>query len=583
MFLEYQLIIVVSISFLLIATVVFLSLVKKKKLKEKIELLSEEISDLHEKLRSAKIKVVELETKSNKTSYVADQIQKIATLNDEVSRQKNRVQEAKAIAQEASMVKYDFLTNVSHEIRTPMNSILVFAELLSSEIKDKKLLTYSNNIFQSGHKLLSLLDDVVELSKIESGGFELETRAVDMRLLLENIIQEQKNLAIKKGLKLTLEIDETLPISLIVDAQKIKDILYNLVENALKFTQTGYVKLKVKVKRVDIQNNKIDIVLTVEDSGIGIEKSNQEKIFKIFEKREESTELELQGTGLGLSINQKMARLMNGELSVESRVNVGSCFSFVLYDLEIVLVGAEDEIDEQSIDFSLISPDGASIMVIDENIESQETIKGSFLNTAVKVYGYHYPRDAIERLRSEKIDLIFIDIDIFSIDENAVAKVIAKMSEATVVTLTQTTLKNIVFEEGGAKVVGHLKKPISKVELFKISMKELNSAHIVKTRTDKTILVDDEFVGLDKKEVKEFLMIHTKDIIKLYKKAIATNDLNTIKLFSQELLRLATLKNIKPLEFFAKELLEHIEHFEIDEINSMMSEYKNKIKSLQNL
>ena len=583
MFLEYQLAVVIVISLFFILIVIFLSFSSKKKLALELASLNEEIISLKEKLVSAKVKVVELETKSNKTSYATDQIQKISALNDEVLKQKIRVQEAKAIAQEASMVKYDFLTNVSHEIRTPMNSILVFAELLSAEIKDKKLLTYSNNIFQSGHKLLSLLDDVVELSKIESGGFELDTSAVDIRVLLENVIQEQKNLAIKKGLKLTLEIDETLPLSLIVDAQKIKDILYNLVENALKFTQSGYVKLKVKVKKVNIQNNHIDMILTVEDSGIGIEKENQEKIFKIFEKREGSTELELQGTGLGLSINQKMAILMNGELSVESQVNAGSQFSLTLYDLEIVLVSAEDEIDELSINFSLISPNGASIMVIDENIESQEIIKESFLGTAIKVYGYHYPRDAIERLRSEKIDLIFIDIDIFSIDENAVSKVIAKMSKAPVVTLTQTTIRDIVFKKGGAKVIGHLKKPISKVELFKICIKELNSAHIIKTHKNKVILVDDEFSGLKKAVVNEFLTIHAQEIIKLYKKAVSTNDLNAIKLFSQELLKLATLKKIKPLESFAKELLEHIEHFEIDEINSMLIEYKNKIKSLQNL
>jgi len=583
MFLEYQLAVVIVISLFFILIVIFLSFSSKKKLALELASLNEEIISLKEKLVSAKVKVVELETKSNKTSYATDQIQKISALNDEVLKQKIRVQEAKAIAQEASMVKYDFLTNVSHEIRTPMNSILVFAELLSAEIKDKKLLTYSNNIFQSGHKLLSLLDDVVELSKIESGGFELDTSAVDIRVLLENVIQEQKNLAIKKGLKLTLEIDETLPLSLIVDAQKIKDILYNLVENALKFTQSGYVKLKVKVKKVNIQNNHIDMILTVEDSGIGIEKENQEKIFKIFEKREGSTELELQGTGLGLSINQKMAILMNGELSVESQVNAGSQFSLTLYDLEIVLVSAEDEIDELSINFSLISPNGASIMVIDENIESQEIIKVSFLGTAIKVYGYHYPRDAIERLRSEKIDLIFIDIDIFSIDENAVSKVIAKMSKAPVVTLTQTTIRDIVFKKGGAKVIGHLKKPISKVELFKICIKELNSAHIIKTHKNKVILVDDEFSGLKKAVVNEFLTIHAQEIIKLYKKAVSTNDLNAIKLFSQELLKLATLKKIKPLESFAKELLEHIEHFEIDEINSMLIEYKNKIKSLQNL
>lgn len=494
MFLEYQLPIVIVISSLFILILLFLLQATKKKTNLELKTLEQEIIALKDKLSSAKARAVELENKSSKTTYVMDQIQRIDALKEEVLRQKTRVEEATAIAQEASMVKYDFLSNVSHEIRTPMNSILVFAELLSQEIKDKKLLTYSKNIFQSGRKLLTLLDDVIELSKLESGGFKLEESAVDVRVLFENVIQEQKYLAHKKDLKLTLEIDETLPLSLMVDAQKMKDILFNLVENALKFTQNGYVKLKVQVKKVDVQKNTVDIIITVEDSGLGISKENQDKIFKIFEKREDSAELELQGTGLGLSINQKMATLMNGELSVSSELNVGSSFSFTLYDLEIVLVSATDEVDELSIDFSLVSPDGANIMVIDETQESQLAIKECFVDTSVEVFGYKHPRDAIETLKYKKIDLIFIDIDIFSIDENAVSKVIAKMSQAPVVTLTQTSVKDIAFEEGGAKVIGHLKKPISRVELFKVAVKELNSSHIVTTRQHEVIVTDKESV-----------------------------------------------------------------------------------------
>ena len=583
MFLEYQLPIVIGISLLLILILLFSLQATKKKTNLELKSLEKDIVALKEKLVSAKAKVVELENKSNKTTYVMDQIHKIDALNEEVFRQKNRVEEATAIAQEASMVKYDFLSNVSHEIRTPMNSILVFAELLSREIKEKKLLTYSKNILESGRKLLSLLDDVIELSKLESGSFKLDEGAVDIRVLLENIIQEQKYLAHKKGLKLTLEIDETLPLSLIVDAQKMKDILFNLVENALKFTKNGYVKLKVQVKKVDIQKNTVDMVIRVEDSGLGISKENQDKIFKIFEKREDSTELELQGTGLGLSINQKMATLMNGELSVDSKINVGSTFSLTLYDLEIVLVSATDEVDELSIDFSLVSPDGANIMVIDETEDSQLSIKECFIDTSIEVFGYDHPRDAIETLKTKKIDLIFIDIDIFSIDENAVSKVIAKMSQAPVVTLTQTSIKDVLFEEGGAKVIGHLKKPISRVELFKVAVKELNSAHIVTTREHEVILIDDEFDKLDKEDVKEFLVLHSKEVSKLYSKAIATNDLNAIKLFSEELLKLAVAKNINPLRSFSSQLLEYIDIFAIDEINTMMGEYKSKINRLQSL
>jgi len=582
--LESQLLGEVIVFIITIVMFFFLLQKAKKNTNKKAVDLAEELLELKETLDLANDKILYLESKTIKTSYATDQIDKIKQLEEELVNVKERLSQTKVIAQEASMVKYDFLTNVSHEIRTPMNSVLVFAELLSSELTEKKYVTYASNIFNSGHKLLRLLDNVIELSKLESGSFELQEGAVDIRTLFEEIIQEKITLANKKSIKLTLEVDAKVPLSLICDAEKLKNILLNLVSNGLKFTQTGFVKVKVKVQKINTQNNSINLLVYVEDSGIGIAKENRESIFKIFQKREGSTEVELQGTGIGLSINRKMATLMNGRLSVESKLGVGSRFILSLSDLEVVLTSARDDtIDESSIDFSLVSPKGANILVIDEDEESHMIIRDSFAPSAVEVFTYSDPRDAVEKLKNSTVDLIFIDIDIFSVDENAFSKVISMMSKAPVVTLTQVSIKDVVFGEGGAKVIGHLKRPISKVELFKISIKELNSSQVVTTQENIVLRVNDELEGIDRQKARAFLLEHKKEVVSLYKNGIATNDLNAIKLFAQTLLKLATIKEIGSLVKFANTLLDNIEHFEIDEINFMMIEYKNKIKSLQNL
>ncbi|MEA2074097.1 MAG: ATP-binding protein [Campylobacterota bacterium] len=582
MSLEYQYIIgiLAVLSFLVTAFFFFLSL--KKKHQQDIEKLQKEIQLLREKQSKSKEQISKLESKKHDTSYITDQIQKVELLEEELLIQRDRVQDAKIIAQEANKVKHEFLTNVSHEIRTPMNSILVFAKLLSQELHDKKYLGYSNNIVQSGHKLLRILDDVIELSRIETGGFEVDNGAVDINGLFEDVVQEQKSLAIRKGLKFTLEIDETLPVTLIIDAKKVKEILHNLVGNALKFTNSGFVKIKVKVQRLNVEKNSVDIAVFVEDSGVGIDKAKQEQIFKIFENREHDTEIEAQGTGLGLSINKRMATLLNGTLSVESQVDKGSRFAFILYDVEIVLMSSSDEEEELSVDFSLVSPDGAKVLVVDE-LESQDIIQDSFRDTAVKVFSYDNPRDAIEMLKVQKVDLIFMDVDIFSVDENAVSKVLAGMSQAPVVTLTDNGVRDIAFDDGGARVVGHLKKPISRVELFKLSIKELNASHIATRKEYELEAQGEEFSKLNKQKIEKFLLEHKKYVQGLFEIAISTNDLNAIKKFAEELLILSKSEEIVLFTLYSEELLEHIEHFEIDDISAMLQEYKSKIKSLESL
>lgn len=544
--------------------------------KSKLEIASKELEELKEI-------VAENIKRSKSTSFLSENMKKLEDLEHELKIQKQRVQEAKKIAQDAMHVKKDFLANMRHEVRTPMNSILAFSDMLTHELKDKTQLSYAKNIFSSGHKLLSLMDDIIELSRLESGIFEIKKRAIDTPLFFNSVVKGHEVKAASKGLKLTLEVDSAIPESLILDDEKVKEILDNLISNAIKFTKNGTVTVSILAEQHNHTQNEIDISMLVKDTGVGIDVHSHQRIFEIFEKREDTNDSEFQGIGLGLSINKKMAKLMDGDISLSSTLGEGSTFTFNLNRLEIVLTSADDTEEKLNLNFNLIKPEGASIMVVDDVQSSCEMIKNAFTQTNTQVVTHSNLHEAIKSLKSHAFDLIFIDVNILNMDENAVSKVIAKMSNAPIVSLTQTSVKDIIFTKGGVNVVGHLKKPISKVELFKISLKVLNSSLLLDTSLEDEFQTINNFSHLDKKSLEQFLSHHSKDVIPLFTQAVATNDLNMIASFSKTLLSLAQQYQISSLVAFSQELLQKIELFDIETINTMLAEYKEKIKRLQNL
>ncbi len=554
---------------------------------KQIEELKEKITTLKDNLSNKESEVLQSEHDTKDTSYISSEIKKREKLEQEIKRLHQTLEDTKHIAQNASMVKSDFLSNVRHEIRTPMNSILVFAELLKKEISDKKLATFADNITNSSNKLLELLDSVIELSAIESGDFAIVESAVDMRNFFEVNIESFKQEANKKGLELSVEIDEDVPDSLMLDPLRVNDILNNLIANAIKFTQRGFVKVMVVVDRVDDTNNVVDISISVKDSGMGIDDKNQNIIFEIFETKENCDAIEYQGTGLGLSINRKLSVLMNGTLVVQSELSKGSTFILSLKGVEIVLSSDKENVDESKIDFSLIKPSGATILIADSSLENCELLKESFSNTKTTVLDFDNARSAIESLKRQEVDLILIDVDMLSIDDGAVSKVIKTVTTAPVITLTSARLKDIVFEDGGVKPVGHLKKPLTKVEIFKLLLKILNTQGVVVNKDGSMTVdsTDDKTIedNINLIQLKIFLHIQKKSLEGLYNEASATNDLNVIKNFSSMLLDLSTKYRLKDLKVFSKLLLHKIELFEIDSINLMLIEYKDKIKKYESM
>ncbi|MCF6340464.1 MAG: transporter substrate-binding domain-containing protein [Sulfurimonas sp.] len=486
---------------------------------------------------------------------------------------------AKKDAQSASRAKSDFLSNMSHEIRTPMNAILGFAELLDNQIEDKKQKSFIKTIRSSGQTLLHLINDILDLSKIESGKLEIIKTKVNINNVLEETIAIFKLLVKQKGLKLELILDEDIPTSLLLDSHRFKEILINLIGNAIKFTDSGYVKVIVLVDEVYEHNSKVDLTFKVKDSGIGIEKSNIEKIFNMFEQSENQDTKKYGGTGLGLAISRKLAILMGATLEVKSEFGAGSEFIVSFKGLDIASIGDEDNFCKATTDNSSIVFDSATILLVDDVKQNRDLVRENFRDTKVKVLEATNGKEAVEIARDREIDLIIMDIRMPVMDGYSATRIIKEFSDVPVVALTASIIQNELKKLDGNRFDGFLRKPVSKDELFKEVIKFLSYESIVTTLEEKNKEIDIQNI----EELRDFLDVVDDEMQKLYIKAETTNDLSIISTFCQKLLKLSKKYNIKPMIDYSELLLHKIEIFEIDSINIMLENYIKKIEELKSI
>lgn len=238
-------------------------------------------------------------------------------------------------AESAYRSKSNFIANVSHEIRTPLNSIIGFSELLREKSTDTHLREYINGVTSSAKNLLLLINDILDISKIEAGKVEINQTMIEPNKIIYDLNEIFKLSAASKNLRLKFEIDDNVPQFLFVDETRIRQILFNLVGNAIKFTNIGSVKVEIRVDNLNKKENSATLIIIVSDSGIGISDSKFETIFEPFSQIEENSTRKFAGTGLGLAISRRLARMMNGDIAIDSSLDVGSKFTLSLNDVRI--------------------------------------------------------------------------------------------------------------------------------------------------------------------------------------------------------------------------------------------------------
>ncbi|MDD2798839.1 MAG: PAS domain S-box protein [Bacteroidales bacterium] len=399
-----------------------------------------------------------------KTRIGADK--KLIETNSYLESATQKATEMATEAERANKSKSLFLANMSHEIRTPLNAIIGFSQLLNRE----KLLTetqkeYNNSIINAGEHLLKLINDILELSKVEAGRMQLVSNNIDLLAFLDNVEQLFKEPAQAKHLSLLFTKSTDLPQFVVVDETKLRQIFVNLISNAIKFTEKGEISVIINSKKISKES--FELCVDVKDTGLGIPKEEQDRLFRHFEQTNSGMN-KGSGTGLGLALSRQLALLMNGDIKVDSELGKGATFSFCV----TIKKGSKDQIVDISKKRVLHIEENHriyKILIVDDREENLRVAQnllqliGFETNTAIN------GEIAINVFKKWNPDLILMDIRMPIMDGYTASRIIKTMPNGLatpIIALTASTFEEDKDSIDKAGISGYIHKPFRENELF---------------------------------------------------------------------------------------------------------------------
>lgn len=376
----------------------------------------------------------------------------------------NELQQALISAETANRAKSEFLANMSHEIRTPMNAILGFSHLLQDLVTEPQARFYLNAIASSGKTLLALINDILDLSKIESGKLQLRYEPLNLEALINEIVYIFSQKASEKNLAIIAEIDPNLPPSIIFDEVRLRQILFNVVGNALKFTETGYVQITAKSQTIENAHCKIQLELAIADTGIGIAIEQQERIFDAFIQAEGQSDRKYGGTGLGLAITKRLTEMMGGTIKLESELGKGSTFRFIFPDLSCA-ASTCNQSPQPELDGNLNQFAPMTILVVDDVQSNRDLIQGYFAETKHTLLMAQDGLEAINMAQIYHPDLILLDLRMPNLDGYQTSLSLKNNPQTQPIPIIIVTAAFEQEQQVSSLCQGFLRKPVTCHEL----------------------------------------------------------------------------------------------------------------------